>query len=109
MCPGVEDGDRHGGNEDAKPTAIFFRSIRIRAGEGSLEAAIWGVQADTTRPFLPTTLELRFQGHRALIAYSLEKFDWSRKCFAGEPVCRALGRKRPSGVTPKRADPSIGS
>jgi GNAT superfamily N-acetyltransferase len=39
----------------------------------SLEEAIWGEQADTSRSFLRTALESRFQGDRAFIAYSGEK------------------------------------
>jgi GNAT superfamily N-acetyltransferase len=58
------------------PEGITVTAVADDEGIGhflSLEAAIWGAQADTTRAFLRTTLEPRFQGHRAFIAYSREK------------------------------------
>ena len=58
------------------PEGITIRAVVDDEGIGhflSLEAAIWGAQADTSRAFLRTTLKHRFQGHRAFIAYSREK------------------------------------
>jgi GNAT superfamily N-acetyltransferase len=55
------------------PEGITVTAVASDEGIGhflSLEAAIWGPQADTTRAFLRTALEGRFQGHRAFIAYS---------------------------------------
>jgi GNAT superfamily N-acetyltransferase len=58
------------------PEGITVTAVADDDGIGhflSLEAAIWGTQADTSRAFLQTTLEDRFQGHRAFIAYWREK------------------------------------
>jgi GNAT superfamily N-acetyltransferase len=58
------------------PEGITVTAVADDEGIGHflcLEAAIWGAEADTTRAFLRTTLEGRFQGHRAFIAYSGEK------------------------------------
>jgi hypothetical protein len=58
------------------PEGITVTAVADDEGIGHslfLEAAIWGAQADTSRAFLRTTLEDRFQGHRAFIAYSREK------------------------------------
>ncbi len=58
------------------PEGITVTAVADDEGIGhflSLEAAIWGAQADTSRAFLRTALEDRFQGHRAFIAYACEK------------------------------------
>ena len=58
------------------PEGITVTAVADDEGIGqflSLEAAIWGAQADTSRAFLRTALESRFQGDRAFIAYSGEK------------------------------------
>jgi GNAT superfamily N-acetyltransferase len=58
------------------PEGITVTAVADDEGIGhflSLEAAIWGDQAHTSRAFLRTALESRFQGDRAFIAYSGEK------------------------------------
>src|SRR5258708_12426181 len=58
------------------PEGITVTAVADDEGIGhflSLEAAIWGAQADTSRAFLRTALEDLFQGHRAFIAYACEK------------------------------------